>query len=263
MRKLSIVPLIILSLIACEKVIDVDLNTSDPKTVIDASLCAEDSTHLIFLSQSGRFTDAQGLALVSGAIITISDEGGNSASFTEFDSGIYFLQNYPLTTGNTYSLEVVNGEEVITASSFLHPKIEIDSLFFEEEQFAGPPSEKTKYTVRILFQDPAGVPNYYRQALVVNDTLDKGFRVANDDLTDGNERNLGYFGKQVKVGDEVKVDLWTIDQAAFNYFKTMDDISSGSGFVSATPYNPISNLSGGLGNFTVYHRSTISGTVVP
>lgn len=263
MKKLHFIPLIILSLIACEKVIEVDLNTSDPKTVIDASLCAQDSVHLIFLSKSGRFTDAEGLARVSGAIINISDLNGAIATFTEFDSGIYYLENYPLITGNTYNLEVINGDETITASSILHPKIEIDSLYFAEDEFGGPPSEETLYNTRIIFQDPGGVPNYYREVLTVNDTLDNVFRVANDDLTDGNERDLGYFQRRVREGDNVEVELWMIDQEAFNYFNTLDDIASGSGFVSATPYNPISNLSGGLGNFTVYHRSTISGTVTP
>lgn len=262
MRKTLFLPLVVLSLIACEKVIDVDLNTADPKTVVDASLCAQDSVHFIFLSQSGRFTDAEGLARISGAIINITDQNGTSASFTELDSGFYILNGYPLNTGNTYSLEVINGNEVITASSYLNPKVEIDSMFFEEDNF-GPPSDEQLYSVRILFQDPAGVPNYYRQVMAVNDTIDRRFRVASDDLTDGNQQNLPYFQRPVREGDEVYMELWTIDRAGFDYFLTMDDISSGGGFASATPYNPISNLSGGLGNFTVYHRSTVFAIVDP
>ena len=264
MRKLLFLPFILLSLIACEKVIDVDLNTADPKTVVDASLCAQDSVHWIFISQSGRFTDAQGLARVSGAAITLTDQNGVEGTFTELDSSIYFLTNYPLIDGNIYDLVVSNGDDVITASSVLNPAIPIDSIFFEEKQFGGGgPQGRTKYTVRILFQDPPGIANYYRQVMSVNDTLDRAFRVVNDDLTDGNQRNLRYQGRSVKIGDEIDMELWTIDQPGYNYFSTMQDISSNGGFASATPYNPISNLSGGLGNFTVYNRTKISGMVTP
>jgi hypothetical protein len=99
--------------------------------------------------------------------------------------------------------------------------------------------------------------------LTVNDTIDGNFVALNDDLTDGNERSVRYFGRSVLENDDVDVALWTIDQSGYNYFSTLQDISSNGGFASATPYNPISNLSDGLGNFTVYNRTKISGTVTP
>lgn len=268
MKKLAIAYLLLIALTSCEKVIDVDLNTADPKTVVDASLCAQDSIHVIFISESGRFTDAQGLARVTGAAVVLSDQNGTEGTFTELDSGIYYLQNYPLLDGNTYDLSVTNGDEVITASSFLNPAITIDSIFFEEDQFGGGggpggEEEEQAYRTRILFQDPANVVNYYRVVLTVNDTVDRNFVALDDDLTNGNVRNFPYFFREVYEGDEVDAELWTIDRSGFDYFTTMQDISSDGGFASATPYNPISNLSSGLGNFVVYNRTEISGTVTP
>lgn len=268
MKKLTIAYLLLIALTSCEKIIDVDLNTADPKTVIDASLCAQDSVHVVFISESGRFTDAQGLARVSGAAVTITDQFGIEGTFTEFDSSIYILQNYPLIDGNTYELSVTRGDELITSTSTLAPAIPIDSLIFEENQFGGNgpgggnPGE-TLYRTRIVFQDPASETNYYRVELTVNDTLDRNFVVLSDELTNGNEQNRPYFSRNVRGGDMVDMDLWTIDRAGFDYFRTMQDISSGGGFASATPYNPISNLSGGLGNFTVYNRSSYSAVVIP
>ena len=265
MKKLLTFPLFLIVMVSCEKVIDVDLNTADPKTVIDASLCAQDSVHVVFISESGRFTDAQGLARISGAVVTITDQLGVGATFTEFDSSIYILQGYPLIDGNTYELKVNRGDEEIVATSTLYPQIPIDSVYFEEDLFGGggPGSDETAYRTRLIFQDPAAVANYYRVELTVNDTIDRNFIAINDELTNGNEQNRPYFFRDVYEGDEVDVDLWTIDQAGFDYFRTMQDISSDGGFASATPYNPISNLSGGLGNFTVYNRSSYSAQVTP
>lgn len=269
MRKLHFIPLVILSLIACEKVIEVDLNTADPKTVIDASICAQDSVHVIFISESGRFTDAEGLARVSGAVAILKDQNGIEGTFTELDSGIYFLQNFPLIDGNTYELNVTRGDELITASSFLNPQITLDSIFFEENEFGGSGGpggndpERTKYRISVVFQDPGNIENFYRLIMTVNDTVDKTFVALTDDLTNGNERSYRYRSRNVFEGDEVDMELWTIDRSGYDYFETLADIASDGGFASATPYNPITNLSSGLGSFTVYNRSRISGMVIP
>ncbi len=254
MQKISLLLLFSLVLSSCEKIIDVDLNTANPITVVDAALCSQDDEHTIILSTTGRFTDGEGLSFIENATVSIDDGNGQTATFTEGFPGIYTLQNYALNTGLSYNLTVMNGEETITAISEIVPQIAIDSIYFEEGFFGTPEGEPIDYNVRLIFQDPAGTDNYYRVLVTVNDTLQKRTLVTNDNITDGQLRDLNFNGSDIYEGDTVMVELWTIDKAGYDYYSTLQDISSGGGFSSSTPYNPITNLSSGLGHFTVYQR---------
>lgn len=268
MKKLLVFLVCTYGMYACETIIDVDLNTADPKTVVDAALCAQDSVHTILLTSSGRFQDAQGLQGISNASILIDDGNGNSATFSELTNapfaGIYTLENYPLLPGATYQLTVQNGDETITATSTLAQQVQIDSMYFEKSFFPTPEDEEKSYLVHIVFQDPPGIDNYYRVLATVNDTLQRRKSITSDKYTDGQERDYMYFGSDIYVGDTVTIELWTLNKAAHDFYITLDDIlSSGGGFASSTPYNPITNLSSGLGHFSVYQRSVKTAIVSP
>lgn len=264
MKKLLIFLVCTYGLYACETIIDVDLNTADPQTVVDAVICKQDGQHAIILTTSGRFQDAQGLAGIGNANILIDDGNGNTATFTDsVFTGYYTLDNYPLTTGSTYQLTVQHGDETITASSKLEQRVEIDSIYFEKSFFPTPKDEEQQYLVHVVFQDPPAVSNYYRILATVNDTLQRRKSVTTDELTNGQVRDYIFFGKDIYLGDTVVVELWTINEQAYKFYSTLDDIlSSGGGFASSTPYNPITNLSSGLGHFSVYQRSVKTAIVV-
>lgn len=246
---------------ACEKIIDVDLNTAGPKTVVDARLCVQDSVHKVLLSTTGRYSDGEGKGPITGALVTLTDGNGQTVSLTETESGTYSINNYLLTTDMTYSLHVANGDELIDATSTLLPLTTIDSIFFEESPFPAPPDEETNYTVHVIFQDAADRVNFYRMLVYVNDTLQRNAYDIDDDISNGNEQDVNYFGEAINLGDTVVVELWAIDRAGYDYYSTLSDITNGSGFASATPYNPISNLTSGLGHFTVYQRSVATAIV--
>ena len=263
MKKLLVFLVCTYGLYACETIIDVDLNTADPKTVVDAALCMQDDEHAIILTTSGRFQDGQGLAGISSANILIDDGNGQTATFTEEFPGYYTLNTYPLTAGLTYQLTVQNGDETITASSKLPQRVEIDSIYFEKSFFPTPEGEEQEYMVHVVFQDPPEVDNYYRILATVNDTLQRRKSVTTDELTNGQVRDYIYFGSDIYLGDTVVVELWTINEQSYQFYNTLGDIlSSGGGFASSTPYNPITNLSSGLGHFSVYQRSIKTAIVV-
>jgi hypothetical protein len=157
---------------------------------------------------------------------------------------------------------VQNGDETITASSKLEQQVEIDSIYFEKSFFPTPEGEEQQYLVHIVFQDPPEVANYYRILATVNDTLQRRKSVTTDEVTNGLERDYIFFGSDIFLGDTVVVELWTMNEQSYKFYNTLDDIlSSGGGFASSTPYNPITNLSSGLGHFTVYQRSVKTAIV--
>lgn len=254
MKKLLVFFVCSWSMYACETVIDLDLNTADPKTVVDAVICLQDAEHLIILTSSGKFQNADGLAGLTNVNALIDDGNGQTATFTELDSGLYILNSYPLTTGVTYHLTVQNGDETITASSEMPGLVEIDSIYFEKSFFPTPEGEPQHHMVHLIFQDPVDVENYYRVMVTVNDTLQDRKSVTNDELFDGNMRDYIFFGSDIHLGDTLVIELWSIDKQSYDFYVTLDDVLS-SGFGSSTPYNPITNLSSGLGHFMVYQRS--------
>ena len=132
--------------------------------------------------------------------------------------------------------------------------VEIDSLYFEESFFPTPDGEEQEYMIHLVFEDPAEIENYYRVMVTVNDTLQDRKSVTSDEFTNGNVRDYLFFGENIHLGDSVQIELWSINREAYDFYTTLDDVLS-SGFGSSTPYNPITNLSSGLGHFTIYQRS--------
>jgi len=254
MKKLLIFFVCGWSLYSCETVIDLDLNTADPKTAVDAVICLQDDENFLILTSSGNFQDGGGLAGIGNANILIDDGNGQTATFTEQIAGLYQLDTYPMMAGRSYELTIQNGDETITASSEMPELVEIDSIYFEESFFPTPEGEEQEYMVHLVYQDPADIVNYYRVMVTVNDTLQRRKSITSDEFTNGNITDYIFFGSNIHLGDTLVIELWSIDKQSYDFYTTLDDVLS-SGFLSATPYNPITNLSSGLGHFTVYQRS--------
>ncbi|MGB0916241.1 MAG: DUF4249 domain-containing protein [Flavobacteriales bacterium] len=254
MKKLLVFCVFGWSMYSCETIIDVDLNTADPKTTVDAAICPQDAQNMIVLTSSGRFQDAEGLEGIGSANILLDDRNGQTATFSEIVLGFYGLSGYTFNPGFTYDLTIQNGDETITASSTMPELVEIDSLYFEESFFPTPDGEEQEYMIHLVFEDPAEIENYYRVMVTVNDTLQDRKSVTSDEFTNGNVRDYLFFGENIHLGDSVQIELWSINREAYDFYTTLDDVLS-SGFGSSTPYNPITNLSSGLGHFTIYQRS--------
>jgi hypothetical protein len=90
-----------------------------------------------------------------------------------------------------------------------------------------------------------------------------GFYIYEDRLTDGNYIDYSLLLKseqsKIKTGDEITVELLSIDETAFDYYKTANSINAsgsahgGPSSTSAAPTNPVSNWSNkALGFFTAY-----------
>jgi hypothetical protein len=102
MRKPLQLLALMISFVSCEKVVDIDLHDGNQQLVVDAQFAADNDTLSLLLTTTGRFTDGAGIGYASNAMVTITDQNGNSGLFTE-TTGQYLLTNYNLVTGNTYT----------------------------------------------------------------------------------------------------------------------------------------------------------------
>lgn len=249
--------LIALSLIiltgSCQKVIDVDLNDSDPKIVIEANFNGTDSTVAVIVSYTSSFFDEYNQNTVSNAVVTITDGNGVNTVIPFSGNGSYELSNYTPTLGMTYTINVTHDGTTYSASSKLNSPLTllVPSYEFLEQGFFG---EEGGYLVYFRFDDPPGLGNYYNVIYRANDTLYnqvQNFVLGNDELTDGNliERPIfDYFDPN----DTISFEIQAIDKKVYDYYTELQTIAGGQS--SAAPANPYFFWSNqGLGYFSAYY----------
>jgi hypothetical protein len=238
---------------SCEKVIDLELNTSSSQIVIQGNIYDQGGPYTVKITKSVNFDESNDYPAVSGAMVVISDNAGNSDTLTEASSGIYTTTVLQGAPGRTYTLKVETDGQTYTASSTMPDAVEIDSIYTEHSIF------RNEEQVTIDFSDPANIDNYYRLIKFINNIQQDQFYVISDKLYQGKEISYSimsqYNDNKLKAGDEVTIWLESVDKYVYEYFRT----EGSEGWQSASPANPTSNISNGaLGYFNACSVRTIS-----
>lgn len=247
----------IVTLISCEKVIDVDLNTAPPRLVIEGTITNQAGPYTVQLSKTTDYTGPNEFAHVSGAIVTISDQTGATDTLKELSGGRYQGTKLKGQSGHTYQLRVMTEGDVYTASSVMPVAVSIDTLIQGEKKG----SDGTKVAIQTWFHDPSGTEDYYRFSFSVNGVLSESIFPFDAGLYDGTDVRYDLAREDeeeeeqglppIKAGDTVEVTLYHIDQPVYNYFYILQQ-NAGNGPPTA-PGNPISNISNGaLGYFSAH-----------
>ena len=251
--------------VSCEKVIDIDLKDSKSSIVIEGEINEGDSLHTIRITKSSLFGGSNTFPNVKGAVVTISDDQGNSEVLTEVSEGIYSSTQFKVkgVEGRTYSLNVESEGKVYTSSSTIPKRVNLDYILLIDNNFAGN-GAKTPVPVR---QDPAGIQNNYLFKLYIKrakDDLgwvkDSSIIILDDVYSDGIETQQPLFGtiRAFMPKDSVRVTMMCVDRSVYKYFFSFS--LNGQGV--ASPANPISNISGGaLGYFSAQTKQTLQKIV--
>jgi hypothetical protein len=246
---------------SCEKVIDVDLNTSEPRIVIEGKISTDTADKAtVRLSQSVNFDESNSFPPVTNAIVTITDQTINRTdTLKEVQAGLYQAAQLRGVEGHTYFLTIKAGDKTFTATTNLPAKVNLDDIEIRAQAFFG----NTDYQIIPKFKDPVGIGNNYRFVLSVNDKMQNDIFVLNDELSDGVVNGRPLFRQRssdstenIGIGDRITLEMQCIDKAVYDYFSTLSgDGGGGPGGGSATPANPISNINGGaLGYFAAFTK---------
>jgi hypothetical protein len=253
---LSIILLPVISISSCTKVININLNDSAPKIIIEGSISDQPSSCFVKLSKTVNFDEPNLFPEVTGSLVIISDNFGNKATLTETTSGIYTAPSYQGVAGRTYSVTITDGEKTYTANSTMPDKVDIDTIIQDSFFMGNYGGGGIIKFVSIKYQDPEGKNNYYRFVEKINGTVSNTIRIDNDLLRDGNTitEEIVRIDPKLQTGDSVMIFLQTIDKEVFDYFTQLNQITGeGYGGQMATPANPISNFNNGaLGYFSAY-----------
>lgn len=240
--------LLVTGLSACKKIISVDLNSAPTQLVIEG-MVTNASTTQVTITQSVKFSSDNIFPAVSGAVVVITDNLGQTYTLTETTPGNYTNNYLTGVPGRTYNLSVTTDGINYLASSTMPQLVNFDTLLTESFTFFG----KQIIDIKPKYTDPLGFGNNYQFIETINHTINKRIFVWDDRLNDGgvSTRPLIETDSTINPGDTVEVEMRCIDKNIFRYFTALMDFQNNS----ATPANPDSNISGGcLGYFSAYTR---------
>lgn len=238
----------VFALSSCEEVIDLNLNSANPKYVIEADLNDLTNVQTIKVSQTVDFDEPYPSKPIENATIVVTGTNGREHIFTSVGNGVYKSMNFRPVTNGEYSLKVNIGDEEFVSKTTRVPYVEVDSIgVLKEEVFS-----KYYFSVTLSFYDPINVANYYKYSCSVNGEPFKFMAVFSDKFNDGlyvtHELSERDDDSKFKVGDTVVVRRECISVDVYNFWNELQSINPGS----AAPANPKSNISNGaLGYFSV------------
>jgi hypothetical protein len=253
MKKIAIFMCVLITMVSCTKVIDIDLNSTASKVVIEGLVTDQNEAFSVKINKTVNFSDANDYPAVTKAVVTIADNAGNSEVLTETKAGFYQTKKMVGVSGRTYTLTVNAEGKTYTAKSTMPTKVSLTDV--RAEILKRPGTTKDTYVLFPQFTDPKGQGNSYRFIQGTNLKTDKTVVISNDNTQDGlpNQRPIVSQNLDIFLGDTVTVQMHCIDKATYDYYYSLTQGAANGPGGGATPANPLTNIQGGaLGYFAAY-----------
>jgi len=269
---------------SCERTIDLDLEFTEPKIVVDGYIETGLPPYVLLSRTSGYFDPVSSSTIIndaiSGATVFISDEV-DTVQLHELKTngvlqkGLYVALdtltfNFLMTgtPGRTYHLSITtpDGQLVSSKAKLQHPVV-LDSVWFQ--LIEGSDSLGLAYG---RINEPDTFDNCYRwlakrlgkdevfiapQGAVFDDRFLNGVNfdlfynrgsIQNSEAVDDNNEEAGLF----KRGDTIVVKFTAVDRGVFEFWRDAEQQISNNGSPFAVPSNIKSNINGGIGLFATY-----------
>ena len=245
---------------SCTKVVDLKLNNASGRLVIEGNITNGSTPQVFTISTNVPFTNTNTYPPVTGATVTVTDQTGNSYTFTEGPSGTYTNSLLVGIPGNTYTMTVLTNGVTYTATSAMPQVVSLDSLSSQNQPASSGSNPKKQITV--YYHDPVGVANQYRFVEYVNGVQVKDVFVTNDQFNDGLATNMVLRGGDgdndaIHAGDNVTVEMQCIDHPIYLYWNTLAQQEQVGPGGSVTPSDPPTNiLPISLGYFSAHTTQT-------
>lgn len=245
----SAILLINLFFISCEDVVDIDLNTAQPKLVIDAVIKWQKGTtgnvQKVKLSTTTNFY-SNVIPVVSGATVYITNSTNTVFNFIEMpNTGEYICNNFAPIINENYTLTVIRDGQTYRASDTLLATPIIDSVQQQSVPGFGGVNE---IQVKFFYQDNGLEDNFYLVGFKNNAVVYPEYGVVSDEFFQGNQMFGFYTNEDLATGSVLNLSLQGISERYNNYmFKLLNIAGSqgGNPFVA-----PPATLKGNIVNQT-------------
>ncbi|RPE08946.1 DUF4249 domain-containing protein [Chitinophaga lutea] len=231
-------------LLSCTKVVEVDLETAEPKLVIDASIdwvkgTTGNEQKVKLSTTTGYYSKT--FPTVSGADIVITNSENTVFSFTESPgTGEYICSGFHPVIGETYTLKVVLNGEVYTATETCIgvPDIEDSIVQNNNGGFGGDEME-----IAYSYQDNGNEENHYLHRILSPASTFPDYKAQDDANSQGKLMQEYFSDEKLKTGDRINIRLYGISKRYYNYFRKLLTASgAGAGPFQTTPGSVRGNI---------------------
>lgn len=275
MRKLFVLLFLIITLTACEKTVDLDLEQVPSQIIIRGQITNQPGFQYIQITRSNDFYSSGKTPRVTNAFVTVNDDAGNEIQFIHNPSGFDALSGYYFPgvsfqgeTGHTYYLHIEVDGEVYEAQDHLSPVLSVDSISYEidEDEFSDPQDPGKYYNVKLYAKEPQNSVDYYLFKFYRNDTL------VYDNETDiyyTDDKTLAEDIEGVEApafygyGDTVNIQVFSISREAFVFYNDLSTLlNNDGGMFAPPPANSRNNLTNGALGFFQTSAVHISQVII-
>jgi hypothetical protein len=202
-QKFILLVVILFGFFSCEDVIDVDVPTSEPRLVIDASINWFKGTtgndQVIKLTLTAPYFNTN-VPPANNAQVSVSDENGNVFQFEEDgNTGLYYNNDFIVEINGIYNLTIIYENETYIGTETLLAVPEIE--FVEQNLEGGITGEDTE--IKAYFMDPANEENYYFFEFIPSTPVIPTLDTFKDEFVNGNQIFGFYVEEDLNPGDEV------------------------------------------------------------
>ncbi len=262
-KSLYIIGLTLVLASSCTERIDIELEDTYTRLVVEGTLTDEASAHRVILTTTSSYFENQPAPKVGGATVSITD-GINTFMLKELQPGIYETDSTVKgEIGKTYTLQIedidINNDgktEKYTATSKINPIAPLDSIDIEFRSDWG-----DIWTVKVYALDPPTTEYYmfnvYNNGVLLSDTIDEVI-VTDDILFNGNYTNgivsQWFEEDEGDIGDTITFEMASIRKEYADFlFQLQEETGYNSPLFSGPPANVQGNISNdALGFFAAY-----------
>ncbi len=271
--------LLLLAAVSCTERIDVQLDESYARLVVDGCITTDSLRPTVALTKSSDYYYNKPSPRVTGATVTIFD-GTTSYLLSETipgQSGIYSSPDpLPGKAGKEYTLHVelpdaISGYSSFEASSMLCPVVPIDSV---TTTFHADRGKEGTWSINLYAQEPGNEVNYYlfswfRNGAPMSDSIQK--KIVTDDQFINGQYLTGleifdidntHVWETLKPGDTITLQVSGITKNYLNFISQVQMSGFNLPFFTGPPANIHGNITnGGSGYFTAYSNSYVTTIV--
>src|SRR5687767_3322151 len=221
MKNSTSIILIILLFTSCEKTVDLKYKGNQSRVIIEGNITNEPGPYFVKITKSVSLSETEDYSAINNAVVTISDDAGNSETLTPQGNGMYRTNSLAGLPGHTYMLTVNAENQTYAAQSTMPRQVPFDSIKVEQFAFGG----DVESNIIPVYTDPIGKGNNYRFVLSVNNRLINQHLVQNDEVTNGlvNTVRLEIDDNilKLKTGDSITLKMQCIDKNVALYYTTL------------------------------------------
>lgn len=253
---------VIISFASCEDIIEIEVQDSEPKIVVDALLNVIEQTVTVRLSKTTPLYSTDTTVVDLDANVSLVNANGNTIILSKVAVGEYVANDLIVEAGEDWTLVVEVENEIYSGNAIVPEFVELAKVDTLQTAFPFGDTTIVFYQVSMEWFDVLDVDNFYRLQSYINDTLQTGqYFLYADTQNNGIAMNRPIMSL-FQPGQNITLELYSTNESYYDFYLQVASIQE-QGFGGTTPFNPQGNMKDSegntiLGNFGIIQSSSIN-----